>query len=212
MNPPSEPVVLKETMKGGRWAFVDVGANVGEYSVRLWRRYDTIVALEPNGGAFDTLRFNFGWRCLLTRFLPVKCAASDTDGKTYLFLDRDGKRCSGSGDTIETIFNYRPASISDMELITHHAPGDGGARELVDCRRLDTLLPYLGLKMISMMKIDVEGAEFKVLAGARSVLQCTRRVVVELHDRMRQHELRRWLSEEGFDCRWLDADHILGER
>src|SRR5437667_5915386 len=139
---PTEPEVMKIARLGGG-VFVDVGANVGEYSLRLWRKYRTIVSFEPYHPAIETLRRAFGWRSLFCRLVPVECAISEIDGETFLFLDREGKRCSGSGDTIEQTFNYRPASIPGMDLITHHVRGYGGVSQLVDTRRLDTILPKL---------------------------------------------------------------------
>ena len=170
------------------------------------------MAIEPFFMAMEKLRKNFGWRCLFTRFLPVECAASDVNGRTFLFLDRDGKRCSGSGDTIEPVFNYRPASIPGMELITHHNSGDGEPRQLVESRRLDTVMNNLRINSVDLLKIDVEGAEFKVLRGAHDTLHITRRVVVELHDRERKKELENRLQWCDFKTTWLDPDHILGER
>lgn len=208
---PAEPEVMKIAKIGGE-TFVDVGANVGEYSRRLWMHYDRIVSLEPLYPAFEKLRHSFRWRSLFTHYIPVECAASNMDGTTWLFLDREGKRCSGSGDTIEPVFNYRPQSIPTMEFITHHSPKDGGPKVLVECRRLDTLLPTLRVQSVDFLKIDVEGAEFRVLEGARNTLKQTRRVIVELHDREKRKELETYVGNTGFSTTWVDDDHIYGKK
>ena len=99
-----------------------------------------------------------------------------------------------------------------MELITHHDSGDGEPRQRVESRRLDTVMNNLRINSVDLLKIDVEGAEFKVLRGAHDTLHITRRVVVELHDRERKKELENRLHWCDFKTTWLDPDHILGER
>jgi FkbM family methyltransferase len=194
--------------KIGGQVLVDVGANLGEYSKRLWKNYRTIIAIEPYHVAFESLRHEFGYRSLFCKFIPVEAAISDADGRTFLNLNPDLVRCNGSADTIEDIFNYRPASHPSVSKTWNFERGKGNVRQLVDMRRLDSLIPSLGIGEIDFLKIDVEGAEFKVLHGGVETLEKTKRIIVELHDRERKQELETFL--EDFVTRWVDSDHIYG--
>jgi FkbM family methyltransferase len=191
--------------------FVDVGANVGEYSCRLWRQYRTIVAIEPYHPALEQLQANFGWRSLFCRLIPLECAVSDTDGTTFLFLNRDKVRCNGSADTIEPVFNYRPASSPSVSKTLDYSSKENTIKSLVDTRKLDTVLFKLGIDYVDLLKIDVEGAEFRVLNGASGTVGRTKRIIVELHDREKRKELEDTLLKDFRELIWLDADHVLGE-
>jgi len=41
----------------------------------------------------------------------------------------------------------------------------------IECKTLDTLCLEIGLEKIDYLKIDTEGAEYKILSGARNLLQ-----------------------------------------
>lgn len=205
----TEPRVMEIARDGGQ-VFIDVGANTGEYSLKLWRKYKTILALEPYTPSFDTLREKFGWRSIFCNFLPVHCAADEIDGLTYLFLDANGQRCNGTSDTTETVFAYAPLSKPHINKTTVHHPGDGSPNELVACRRLDTLTRQFQIDSVDFLKIDVEGSEFKVLNGASQTLEKTKRIVVELHDRKREKELETRILKDFNHFLWLDPDHIYG--
>jgi FkbM family methyltransferase len=206
----AEPEVMLEAKRGGQ-VFVDVGANTGEYTKRLWTRYGTIVAIEPYYPAFEKLRTSFSYRSLFCKLVPVNCAASDRDGKTFLNLNPDMVRCSGSADTIEEIFNYRPSSMPDVNRTWRFDQPGKYVRQIVNQRRLDTILPELAVSRIDLLKIDVEGAEFKVLRGGSKTVENAKKVIVELHDRERRKDLEDIFRSEFDSQQWLDSDHLLGQ-
>jgi FkbM family methyltransferase len=208
----AEAEVMKAAKQGGK-VFVDVGANLGEYTKRVWRNYRTIIAFEPNHHAFEKLRLSFGWRSLFCNLVPVECAVSDENGEIFLNLNQDKIRCNGSADTIENVFNYRPVSMPDVSRTWRFDPSDRRPKRVVEMRRLDTILRTLKVipGHISLVKIDVEGSEFRVLEGAAVTLgYWAERVIVELHDRERKKELEKQVEDYGFQYSWIDPDHIYG--
>lgn len=139
--------------------FVDVGANIGLYTLkgaRLVGPTGRVLALEPGAEAYDHLVANlalndFPWAT------PLKAAASDASGEAVLHhvpLGRD------------------PQAFS---LIANERALDG---EVVETVTLDGLIARFGLTRVDLVKIDVEGAEPMVLAGARTLLSRLRPAVI----------------------------------
>ncbi|XXJ18845.1 FkbM family methyltransferase [Desulfovibrio caledoniensis] len=125
---------------------LDVGANLGVYSLRLapYLRQGRIHAFEPNGRIrqlFSRSVFLNGY----THIIDINgCAISDRDGEASLSLPEDH---AGGG------------SLEGGE-------GNGG---VVQVRTLDSVLPQ-GTS-VTMIKLDVEGHELKALTGMLPVLK-----------------------------------------
>jgi FkbM family methyltransferase len=131
---------------GGRFTFVDIGANVGLYSLFVAARAGDrarILAIEPQPGIVDRLRFNLAAnpRADVT-LAPI--ALSDRDGVAELVLDGND-----SGGT---------------HLDKHTARrGADGRVVTVPSKTLMAVLADTGIAAIDALKIDVEGAEDLVL-------------------------------------------------
>lgn len=140
-------------------AFLDVGASHGIYSWAASRVTERVIAVEPNPGVAATLARTFG-----DRVEVIAAALSDRSGTVTLQVPIHGGRPLTSRGTLD-------------------ATGHGAARLVafeVPCHRLDELeLPPLG-----MIKIDVEGHEHAVLAGAFATLARDRpALLVEIEER-----------------------------
>ncbi len=131
--------------------FIDVGANIGLYSLkgaRLVGQAGRVLALEPGREAFDHLTDNL----LLNAFTwvePLRLAASDRNGTAVLH---------------HVPLGHDPQAFS---LVPNERAIDG---EQVETITLDRLTTIKALSRIDLIKIDVEGAEPMVIAGARDVL------------------------------------------
>ena len=125
------------------FTFVDIGANVGLYSLFVASRTQDahILAIEPQPGILDRLRFNLAVNPdVKVDVLPI--AVADRDGTVELLLDT-----SDSGGT-------------HIETASRH---EAGASVAVPCRPLVSVLRDAGIASIDALKIDVEGAEDVVL-------------------------------------------------
>lgn len=125
---------------GGR--FVDVGANVGLYS--LWAAKAAgpegrVLSLEPNPAALTRLRFNIESNGFGDRVEVVPVAAGDAEGEVELWLDPSN--LGGSS-----------ARHSDQERSVK-----------VPVRRLLDIVADAGFDGIDIMKLDIEGYEDAVL-------------------------------------------------
>ena len=161
---------------------VDVGANIGEFALWCLDRGANIVALEPDPHAHACLAVN------LDRFdaaLALPHAAWNVRETMYFHTGADHER----GSLIE-----RPA-VAGESIIAEAWP-------------LDEVPQIATLPSIDLLKIDGEGAEPEILAGAPRTLRCTRRVAVDVgddHDRIHlRHRVAAILESRGFqllpDC------------
>jgi FkbM family methyltransferase len=129
---------------GGPFTFVDIGANVGLYSLFVASRAGVrsrIVAFEPQPGILDRLRFNLAANpAVQVELFPL--ALLDRDGAVDLMIDAD----DSGGTRIDT-----GAATASTESVS------------VPCRPLLTVLGEAGVTTIDALKIDVEGVEDLVL-------------------------------------------------
>jgi FkbM family methyltransferase len=132
---------------GESFTFVDIGANVGLYSLFVAACAGAcarILAIEPQPGILERLRFNLAANpAAHVEAVPV--ALSDHDGTADLVLDEN----DGGGTHL------------DKHTATRGADGPVVA---VPCRTLTAVLAEAGITAINALKIDVEGAEDLVLA------------------------------------------------
>lgn len=148
--------------------FVDVGANVGEFTLFAARRCARVYAFEPSAALFERLRSNVeanGLRHVST----LREALSDRVGELTLTEPRatwsDGTRHAGLGSLIPY-----PAAA-------------GVQGQTVPVTTLDAFVASERPARLDVMKIDVEGSEFAVLRGAEAALDRFRpELMIELSD------------------------------
>jgi len=138
--------VLAEAVRQRRSAFtfVDIGANVGLYSLYLASCGDVrTLAIEPQPGIVERLRFHLAANpSAKVDVLPV--ALSDRAGVAVLVIND-----SDSGGT---------------HIDKQDGRQDAGERISVPSKPLIAVLADAGVESIDALKIDVEGAEDIVLA------------------------------------------------
>jgi len=142
-EPPEREELAREIARvsGRPFVFVDIGANVGLFSlfVAATARAARILAIEPEPGNFARLAFNIAANPGLP-ITPLALVLGETEGTARILLnarDRGGTRMVAAG-------------------------AEAGGIE-VRCRPLLAVVTDAGLTGIDALKIDVEGAEDKVL-------------------------------------------------
>lgn len=135
----------------------DVGAHFGIYSVLMSERGD-VIAFEPNPDIYRNLS-NTARSRQITAF---NVALSDFNGHADFFVPEEA--------TMGSLTNW--TRDADMAGITKFA----GEVTRTDCqvRKLDDFVSEKELPLPDFMKIDVEGAEIKVLRGARDTIAKSR--------------------------------------
>lgn len=166
---PNEFAFLDRVMEPGM-LFIDVGANDGLYTLFAAPRVGAVVAVEPSRREFERLRANLELNGL-TNVLARQIALSDQPGEGTLSVggyEHEGQNTLGG-------FSYIGVELGYTEKVT--------------LKRLDDFLEEEGLKNIDIIKLDIEGAEFSVLNGARQTLAKSRPLLLlELSDAALQRQ------------------------
>lgn len=172
---------ISKLLKPGA-TFVDVGGNVGDYSLlaaRIVGDAGRVICFEPAPANYRWIEKSIdlnGYRNI--RLSTV--ALSDAEGEASLYL---GAQCG---------FHT---------LLKDQAERQAGVIQ-VKTQTLDSVLDEMGCATVDMMKVDVEGAELRVLKGARDTLQRNPNVILflELHPGMGldSREVCDFLRAQGF--------------
>ncbi len=149
----------------------DVGANVGTYAV--WaavRRKCKVIALEPESLNFAELNKNIHINGVQDLVRPFCVGISDSPDITDLFLSR-----------FVPSFSHHDVGEARWEgPVTKLAPSAAERhRQGIIAVRLDWLLPQIPNMQYDHLKIDVDGLEHKVIAGASKVLDKYKTVLLE---------------------------------
>ena len=162
---PLETALVRASLPAGG-TFVDVGANIGYFTLLGASRVGPagrVVALEPHPHVARVLRQNVEMNGL-SHVRVVQAAAADARGTAVLagFAEDGG--------------NWGVSSLA-------HAAAAGAPAFDVRCAPLDEVLDEAGVATADLVKMDVEGAEHRVLRGMRGGLRARRygRVLVEMH-------------------------------
>jgi FkbM family methyltransferase len=130
--------------------FVDVGANVGYFSLlaATQMKSGSVVAIEGFPSIFKKLEMNVH----LNQFKNIRLApwaVTDIEREIQMFHAGDGNE----GATTSVFGKYHSAPVK------------------VSGKPLPNLLTDSELKSIKLIKIDVEGAEYSVLAGMKDLIK-----------------------------------------
>lgn len=137
--------------------YLNIGAHVGTWAIRMAKFNARVYAIEANVNTYQTLKENVWLNDLGTTVHPLRYAIWDEDHVPLSLIDENDKETGGSTRAIE--------SETGMYSVT-----------------LDTLFEAWA-NNIGFISMDVEGAEAKVLSGAREILEVGRpNLLIELHE------------------------------
>jgi len=126
---------------GPEMVVVDVGANIGYYTLLAAKRVKKVMAIEPDKECFEILKKNVKENGLKNVVL-INSAAGSKKEKRKLIKDSENMGNSHFGE---------------------------GKGELVTCERLDELLK--NEQKISIIKIDTQGWEPEVIKGGEKIIK-----------------------------------------
>jgi FkbM family methyltransferase len=153
----AETAFFHRILKPGM-VFVDIGANVGYFTVlasRLVGDAGTVIAVEPEPKNFELLKRNVNENKLRNVIL-LNTALGATTGQAELFLS-----ASNYGD--HQLYRREDESRQPVSV-----PLD----------TLDNALARCNISRVDVIKMDVQGYEYQILAGMRRTLAYNAHLVV----------------------------------
>lgn len=162
--------------------FIDIGANLGFYSLIAARRGAYSIAIEPSWRARRVIEINRDFNGLGDQLRIVPFALADRPGVAHFTTHLDNSNhLMGDDDT------------------------DQATSESVDVRTLDSVgREYVpGERSPALLKIDAEGFDLQVLQGGERLIEQTRpALLVEIW--AGGHAIRDWLEARGYGVHAYD--------
>jgi FkbM family methyltransferase len=184
-NGEAELHLLPELVQRNRVA-VDVGANKGVYTRLLADLASHVHAFEPNPKAYRWLN-----RSLRANVTPHRIALSDRDGEGALYIPQHGRRYSNQHGSL-----HESTAAAPHGAVT------------IETRTLDSC----ALTNVGFIKIDVEGFEAEVLAGAqRTINQFQPTLLIEIEEKHTGRPLEDSIADVeklGYEAHFVDQGKL----
>ena len=154
--------------------FVDVGANIGSYTILASAVCGAkTISVEPDPNTMAVLKRNVAANAIQSLVTPLEAAIGSTDGIAQFTVG--------------------------LDTVNHVANGNERNTREVRVRRLDEVL---AAHSPILLKLDVEGFEAEVMAGAFDTLRKPSLLAVETESRA--DEVIKTLTAAGFHERYYD--------
>jgi len=189
---PAQSAYVRATLKPGD-LFIDVGANVGYYSVLAGSLGARVVAIEPSPSIFARLKEHVEMNAVNGRLLQI--AVSDTEGELPIYRSDD----TNTGCT--TLVQERGYAFEGV----------------VPVLPIATALTSDEIRTMRLMKLDVEGVAVEAVRGLMPALAHTRpdfEVLSELDiddDPAWPGQVAEMFAAAGFNAYALDNRYGPGE-
>jgi FkbM family methyltransferase len=172
---------------------IDAGANIGLASIYFANQFPNarILAIEPEMGNFEILAKNVE---TYPNIQPVLGALWGERAEVEVI-----EGAGNWGFTVET------------QSGSQTSKGSTGRR--VQGMTVDMILENYGVERISILKMDIEGAEVEVFRDSSSWIDRVDSLIVELHERTKPGCNQSFYSATGgFDIEWLQGDLVYRTR
>jgi FkbM family methyltransferase len=165
---------------------MDVGANIGLTAMYLKDFGKTVYAVEPAIGHYFTLTKNCSENKWIN-VIPVNAAISYKAEHAQLYINRENRTMNS--------------------LVWQQ----GAEKETVWCRTFTQFMTENRIEEVDFVKLDVEGAEEKILLGDgfTGVCKCIKSLLVEFHDRSRVDFLLDHMFHLGYKIETVQANALL---
>lgn len=134
---------------------VDVGAHNGGFASTVFEvcTNATVIAFEPNPSSFVVLNSIVPSGTNTLRCFNIAIGDREEDASLYFPVGREGSPLS----------SLYPQVIKDLH-------GLESSVESVSVRTLDVVIQELGIPVVHLLKMDMEGGELRALKGAKKLL------------------------------------------
>lgn len=167
--------------------FVDVGHSTGWFSLQVIKKGFDVIGFEPMDPAYERAVENMKLNGI--QYEIVKAAVSNQIGETTIYYNPSVPITTGASldSSVRSQLNRKSSVIKTVTL--------------------DSILKD---KLVSIIKIDVEGYELSVLEGAKSIIEKNRpKLVLEANDKNYENILAKWLKANSYQYKIVDERNML---
>jgi len=160
-----EAMAWSERVPGPCRTIIDAGAHSGQVSAALDLAFHPVrlLAIEANPALAAGLRARFAAQ---PQIHVAAVALAEQNGTLPFFLQ--------NFDAASSLFPLREGYLASLGL-------PEGTRQIdVPARRLDEVAAEAGFDEVDLLKLDCQGAELRILQGARSLLPRIRHIYIEV--------------------------------
>jgi len=157
---------------------VDIGACFGKYTILMAKTAKKVISLEPDKFNYKFVQKNVKLNNL-KNVQPLNLALDVKEGKSRL-------RLSSS--------------------FAAHRLTPGGIGYDVKCISLESLLNRIDEPFIDLIKMDIEGAEFRILPSAnKEIFRRVKAWIIEIHSTRdkKKYEIDNLFKNNGYETTWL---------
>ena len=161
--------------------FLDIGANIGSYSMYAAKKGFEVISIEPNFMNSYILSRNIQLNHLSNKIIPLKLALSNYVGFHEL-KHHKAVEAGNSGATIESYYSETSSASTYKETV------------LVDT--VDDIISRFGARP-TLLKIDTDGNELNILKGSVQLLKSksVKNILIEVSSVEERIETINFLSE-----------------
>ncbi|HQW04509.1 MAG: FkbM family methyltransferase [Flavobacteriales bacterium] len=190
---------MPSTLAGG--VVLDIGGHIGYHTLGLAAKYPSckVVVFEPNPANVERLEKHVEMNATVADRIEIRpVALSDGNGNAVFNLSSNIDDQTSSGSYLQDGSPPLDAAIYERS---------GFVRTEVAVHRLDDLAKLEHWAPVQLMKIDVEGAEHLVLAGAEEVLQRDHPILlIEIHSVVCMLKVLELIHPLGYSTELLHED------
>ncbi len=177
----------------GEGVFIDIGANIGKFSIILGRRSREkikVISIEPHPKNFKILTKNIELN-KLDNVVVVNAACSDSKGYLDLYLDE----ADTGGHSIIKGDNFPKMGVRSIRVKTE---------------KLDNIVKRQKIEKVNLIKVDVEGAEATVLMGAKKILKKSHpKIIFEAWNKEKLEKVKKVLKPFKYEFKEIDPENFL---
>jgi len=130
---------------------LDIGANQGFFTCYAASKGAIVYAFEPVPALYERLMLNVAKNGFAHQVTAIQCAVSDSDQPAEMLVS---KSFGGGQSTINPVFARKIGLVSGEHIKVH-------------CKTLPQIFAEYGIPSVRLCKIDVEGAELRLLSTLR---------------------------------------------
>lgn len=171
---------------------IDIGANIGVYSIFAGQRGATVYAFEPVAENFSLLRENVELNRMEGKIFPFCLGVAGSGEKRKIYLGES------------PFHSFLPVKESPFNVLYGNGSGQGQDYSEISCISLKDVFDRNNISFCDILKMDCEGAEYEILYNlADDYFRRIKKIRLEYHNHKNNpknlgNHLVKFLEKKGF--------------